>query len=525
MKLFLLLLLFCSLLLAETYVIKKDVISGGGGKITNASYILQSSFGQATSGKMTNPSYNLYGGFYNPVVIIPETPGWHRKLDIPSPNTDTLKAVYDGGALTNDGNYIYAFNGNKSNRFYKYTLVSGDPGSWLEKDSLYFRNKKIWPAYQADKKYVAAGAAVAYDDADENIYAIKGGGTRELWVYSISGDSWHYLNNETDTLPQTKGVKNGSSLIYSPRDEKIYLLAGITNKKDTNISFVRYTPTTHTWEVLPRLPLEAPVPPTDKRPLWQDGSCLTLLNDTFYALRKTSKQGLIYKYDGAWHYLDSVPYTDTLYLKTTATPPKWYTKKINLPKAGTAMASNNDDNIIYMVKGNGSTNLWQYTPHVGFSTRAADTIPNWGKMKGVKNGAALTCLDSKLFLLRGNKTRQFWCYVPTGAKSGERIANNSLSVIASQSEAISNVLSAFYIYPNPFTKQAMIRYNVPVAGRVTLKLYNTVGQMINTLVDEYQNIGSYTLCIDNCKLGIAKGVYFLKYETTTNSKEIKLIVE
>jgi hypothetical protein len=114
--------------------------------------------------------------------------------------------------------------------------------------------------------------------------------------------------------------------------------------------------------------------------------------------------------------------------------------------------------------------------------------------------------------------------VPSSEKSNikNQISNITQTV---QSEAISNVLPILYIYPNPFTKQAMIRYTVPVAGRVTLKLYNTVGQMINTLIDEYQNTGSYTLNIDNCKLDISKGVYFLKYETTTNSKEIKLIVE
>jgi hypothetical protein len=450
-----------------------------------------------------------------------EIPGWYRKADILSPNADTLKAVGDGGALvavegTKSSSYIYAFHGNKSNRFYQYTPVLGAVGSWSEKDSLKFRNKKIPPLYQADKKFPAAGASLAYDEANGYIYAIKANSTRELWVFA--GDTWHLLWG--DTLPQVKGIKNGSSLVYNPADEKLYLLAGLANKKDTNTSFVRYTPSTHTWEVLPRLPLEAPVPPTDKRPLWADGACMVMLRDTFYALRTTSKQGLLYKYDGAWHYLDSVPYTDTLYRKTTGA---WATKKINLPKAGTAMASNDDDNIIYMIKGNGSTALWKYTPHVGWSTRVKDTIPNWGRVKGVKNGAALTYLNGRLYLLKGNKTRQFWTYVPpTGGDEIAQVIPSTITSTATVTTTVTNKFS-FEVSPNPFTRLTTIRYTVPISGKVSLKLYNATGQLINTIYHGQLEAGSYAMRLTSHSL--AKGIYFLKFETKTDAKELKLIVE
>jgi hypothetical protein len=329
------------------------------------------------------------------------------------------------------------------------------------------------------------------------------------------------LTGATDTLPQVKGIKNGSSLAYNPTDEKLYLLAGIANKADSNRSFASYTPSTHTWTILPRLPLDPPVSPTDKRPLWADGSCLTLLNDTFYALRTTSKQGLMYKYDGAWHYLDSVPYNDTLSYK--ASTGKWTLKKINLPKAGTAIASNDDDNVIYMIKGNGSSALWKYRPHVGWSTRVKDTIPNPMKVKGVKNGAALTYLDSRLYLLKGNKTRQLWMYIPP--MGGKEAAVPVPSTVISTMTATTTVTNTFNfdVSPNPFTKLTTIRYTVPVAGKVSLKLYNTTGQLINTIYNGRLEAGSYSMRLTSQTL--AKGIYFLKYETKTDAKEIKLIVE
>jgi hypothetical protein len=192
-------------------------------------------------------------------------------------------------------------------------------------------------------------------------------------------------------------------------------------------------------------------------------------------------------------------------------------------KTGASLAT--DNNIIYMIKGNGSTALWKYTPGVGWSSRVKDTIPNWGKMKGVKNGAALTYLDGKLYLLKGNKTRQFWCYVPTADKSEERIANNAQTVNASQSEAFTHLSSTLDVSPNPLTKLTTIHYTIPVSGQVSLKLYNATGQLIKTLANEYQNTGSYTLDIDNWSLHISSGIYFLKFEIKTDTKEIKLIIE
>ena len=71
----------------------------------------------------------------------------------------------------------------------------------------------------------------------------------------------------------------------------------------------------------------------------------------------------------------------------------------------------------------------------------------------------------------------------------------------------------------------MIQYTIPFSGKVSLKLYNSTGRLVETLIDEYQNTGSYSLKIDNWKLEISKGIYFLRYETTTDAKELKLIVE
>jgi hypothetical protein len=48
-------------------------------------------------------------------------------------------------------------------------------------------------------------------------------------------------------------------------------------------------------------------------------------------------------------------------------------------------------------------------------------------------------------------------------------------------------------HPNPFNPATVIEYDVPRNARVTVAVYNLLGQEVKTLVDEYQNPGYYTV--------------------------------
>ncbi len=61
-------------------------------------------------------------------------------------------------------------------------------------------------------------------------------------------------------------------------------------------------------------------------------------------------------------------------------------------------------------------------------------------------------------------------------------------------------------FPNPFNPTTSINYVVPKAGMVSLKVYNSLGEEVATLINQFQNASGYTVNFDASRL--SSGVYF-----------------
>jgi hypothetical protein len=68
-------------------------------------------------------------------------------------------------------------------------------------------------------------------------------------------------------------------------------------------------------------------------------------------------------------------------------------------------------------------------------------------------------------------------------------------------------------YPNPFNPNTMIEYSIPQNSFVSLKVYNSIGQEVATLVNSEANAGRYSATFDAARY--SSGVYF--YTLTAGS--------
>jgi len=69
-------------------------------------------------------------------------------------------------------------------------------------------------------------------------------------------------------------------------------------------------------------------------------------------------------------------------------------------------------------------------------------------------------------------------------------------------------------YPNPFNPTTIINYALPKEAKVTLKVYDNVGQLVGTLVNAVQPAGRHSVNLNAATFGrgMASGVYFYRIE-------------
>ncbi len=80
----------------------------------------------------------------------------------------------------------------------------------------------------------------------------------------------------------------------------------------------------------------------------------------------------------------------------------------------------------------------------------------------------------------------------------------------------------FQNYPNPFNPSTLIKYALPKAQMVTLKIYNVLGQEVATLVDEHQRAGYHEANFNGDHF--ASGVYFYILRTDNFMSIHKMIL-
>jgi len=80
-------------------------------------------------------------------------------------------------------------------------------------------------------------------------------------------------------------------------------------------------------------------------------------------------------------------------------------------------------------------------------------------------------------------------------------------------------------YPNPFNPETVIKFSLPQDSKVTLRVYNVLGQVVNTLVDQVFPAGNHSVTWDGKNeqgSDVASGVYFYRLKASSYESIMKM---
>ncbi|RJQ15871.1 T9SS C-terminal target domain-containing protein [Candidatus Woesearchaeota archaeon] len=82
-------------------------------------------------------------------------------------------------------------------------------------------------------------------------------------------------------------------------------------------------------------------------------------------------------------------------------------------------------------------------------------------------------------------------------------------------------------YPNPFNPSTIIPYTLEKDGRVSIEIFNILGQKVKTVVDGYQELGNHAIewnGTDDRGNGVSAGVYLLRMQTGNFQSAKKMVL-
>jgi hypothetical protein len=106
-----------------------------------------------------------------------------------------------------------------------------------------------------------------------------------------------------------------------------------------------------------------------------------------------------------------------------------------------------------------------------------------------------------------------WTFIPTN--------------VAGRKDAIPGTFALYQNYPNPFNPITTIRFSLDKPGRISLKIYNILGQEILELLDKELASGIHSVQWDGKNSTgqyVSTGLYFARLKTKNQARLIKMLL-
>ena len=155
----------------------------------------------------------------------------------------------------------------------------------------------------------------------------------------------------------------------------------------------------------------------------------------------------------------------------------------------------------------------------------------------MKDGIDISGADSSSYAISSAETADegsYLCKITNTIATELTLYSRPINVTVSggvgvTDHSISNpkAFALYQNYPNPFNSSTVIKYDLPEASIVVLKIYNLFGQEIKTLANELQTAGEKKILWNGLNVQgqkVSSGIYVYKIKTESFSKSNKMIM-
>jgi hypothetical protein len=112
-------------------------------------------------------------------------------------------------------------------------------------------------------------------------------------------------------------------------------------------------------------------------------------------------------------------------------------------------------------------------------------------------------------------------------QTGPDYGKLSTTAVETEDNSLPKIFEVYQNYPNPFNPSTLIRFSIPEAGFVTVKIFDILGRNINTLVNSEFKAGVYNVQWNgenSFGSKVASGTYFYQVKTGSNVSTKKMLL-
>jgi len=171
------------------------------------------------------------------------------------------------------------------------------------------------------------------------------------------------------------------------------------------------------------------------------------------------------------------------------------------------------------------------TPAQSMSVYRSATSPV--ELSGANKIATLAATATSYDDMSLGSSQRYYYVVTARYPSGEIVPSNEIYVDIStgvsneDNRALPEKYALSQNTPNPFNPETVIQYQLPRQAEVRLEIYNLLGELVKTLVDEKQSAGYYSVSWngkDEFGRDVASGLYFCNLKTNDFVQMRKMVL-